>query len=211
MVPVVHQIWSSMPRCRALAQTAAARWPRAAEQWQVEMGEMRPLRKRFRVAVGRCRDCGRRAQGHHPDQVSPTLWERRLPKRPACKGMGHLISLQQRAFVGKGEGADGRLGIVATARALCQAAKRSASTNLRSPCAGGAARGAVHYAMASATRGGAQAQALRRVSAATTSALGRSSKSRVNFRRKAPLSRGGLRWRRPPRSRRPRSHLHRTW
>ena len=39
---------------------------RDAEQWQVDLGEMRPAVTRFKVAVGRCVGCGRRVQGRHP-------------------------------------------------------------------------------------------------------------------------------------------------
>ena len=44
--------------------------------------------------------------------------------------MGQFLALQPRAFLGKSAGVDGRLGIVTAAGALCQAAERSACTDL---------------------------------------------------------------------------------
>jgi transposase len=41
-------------------------------QYQVEIPR-RPIHRRFNVAIGRCRNCGRRVQGHHPLQTSDAL------------------------------------------------------------------------------------------------------------------------------------------
>lgn len=46
---------------------------RVAFQYQEELPEPRPLRRRIRVYVGRCRGCGRRHQGRHPYQTSDAL------------------------------------------------------------------------------------------------------------------------------------------
>jgi len=43
-----------------------------AEQYQSEIPR-RPLRRKFHVHVGRCRNCGRRVQGRHPFQTSDAL------------------------------------------------------------------------------------------------------------------------------------------
>jgi len=43
-----------------------------AEQYQTEIPR-EPIRRRFRVHVGRCRHCGRRVQGRHPLQTSDAL------------------------------------------------------------------------------------------------------------------------------------------
>ena len=52
---------STLP-CRAAAPTAGANLEheRDAEQWQVDIGEQKPVTTRFRVEVGRCKRCGRR-------------------------------------------------------------------------------------------------------------------------------------------------------
>lgn len=42
-------------------------------QYQEELPEPRPIRRRFRVHIGKCRCCGRRHQGHHPFQTSDAL------------------------------------------------------------------------------------------------------------------------------------------
>ena len=61
---------------------------RTAEQFQVELPEMRPVTTKFTVGVGRCRNCGRRVQGRHAEQTSvlpPPRWVRRpRPGRPGC-------------------------------------------------------------------------------------------------------------------------------
>ncbi len=46
---------------------------RIADQYQEELPEPRPIRRRIRVHVGRCRWCGRRHQGRHPYQTSDAL------------------------------------------------------------------------------------------------------------------------------------------
>lgn len=46
---------------------------RSEDQWQVELPEMCPTVTRFRIQIGRCRSCGRRVQGRHPEQASDAL------------------------------------------------------------------------------------------------------------------------------------------
>jgi transposase len=46
---------------------------RTAHQYQAEVPTARPIRRRFDVAIGRCRSCGRRWQGRHPLQRSDAL------------------------------------------------------------------------------------------------------------------------------------------
>jgi transposase len=46
---------------------------RIAHQYQTELPEVRPIRRRFDVGVGHCRRCGRRHQGRHPLQTSHAL------------------------------------------------------------------------------------------------------------------------------------------
>jgi transposase len=43
------------------------------DQYQEELPEVRPIRRRFRVYRGRCSCCGRRHQGRHPFQTSDAL------------------------------------------------------------------------------------------------------------------------------------------
>jgi transposase len=46
---------------------------RIAHQYQEELPELRPIRRRFDIGVGHCRGCGRRHQGRHPLQTSDAL------------------------------------------------------------------------------------------------------------------------------------------
>lgn len=46
---------------------------RIAHQYQTELPEVHPIRRRFDVGVGHCRRCGRRHQGRHPLQSSDAL------------------------------------------------------------------------------------------------------------------------------------------
>ena len=43
------------------------------DQYQEEIVEVRGHVRRFRISRGRCRRCGRRAQGRHPDQTSDAI------------------------------------------------------------------------------------------------------------------------------------------
>jgi transposase len=43
------------------------------DQYQAEIAWVRGYVRRFRISRGRCRRCGRRAQGRHPDQTSDAL------------------------------------------------------------------------------------------------------------------------------------------
>ncbi len=46
---------------------------RVADQYQEDLVPVRSYVRRFRVGVGRCKQCGRRAQGRHPLQTSDAL------------------------------------------------------------------------------------------------------------------------------------------
>ena len=46
---------------------------RVASQYQEDVPVVQPVVRRFDVAVGRCRQCGRRVQGRHPLQTSDAL------------------------------------------------------------------------------------------------------------------------------------------
>ena len=59
---------AACPHC-----AGAVEMTRVAAQYQEELPEVRPLVRRFDVAIGRCRPCGRRLQGRHPLQTSNAL------------------------------------------------------------------------------------------------------------------------------------------
>ena len=103
---------------------------RDAEQWQVDIGEMKPVTTRFRVGVGRCRECGRRVQGRHAGQVSDALGAAGSQIGPGAKAWASFLHYSLGLSWAKVQALMARLGVVSTAGALCQAAERSAGTDL---------------------------------------------------------------------------------
>ncbi len=51
----------------------AVEMDRVADQYQTDLPPVRPIRRRFRVELGHCRDCGERLQGRHGLQTSDAL------------------------------------------------------------------------------------------------------------------------------------------
>jgi transposase len=67
-----EEIWVALPDgCPCCGGDLV--FEREADQYQEEIVEVLTHTRRYRVAVGRCRRCGRRAQGRHPDQTSDAL------------------------------------------------------------------------------------------------------------------------------------------
>ena len=64
---------------------------RDAEQWQVDIGELKPEKTLFRVGVGRCKRCGRRVQGRHPEQVSDALGAAGSQVGPSAKAWASFL------------------------------------------------------------------------------------------------------------------------
>jgi transposase len=104
---------------------------RDAEQFVTDLPALpAPTTTRFRVAVGRCRSCGRRVQGRHPDQISDALGAAGAQVGPNAKAwsawlhytLGLSFEKITKLF------AD-RFGFGVTAGALCQAAQ-STGTDL---------------------------------------------------------------------------------
>ncbi len=50
------------------------RYRRLADQYQEDIPPVKPIIRRFRVHIGRSRECGRRAQGRRPLQTSDALF-----------------------------------------------------------------------------------------------------------------------------------------
>jgi len=101
------------------------------EQFQTDLPALPPpATTRFKVAVGRCRSCGRRVQGRHPEQTSQALGAAGAQIGPNAKAwaawlhysLGVPFAKISRFFAE-------RLGLTVTAGALCQASQ-SASTAL---------------------------------------------------------------------------------
>jgi transposase len=96
---------------------------RDAEQWQVDLPETRPTVTRITVAVGRCRDCGHRVQGRHPEQTSDALGAAGSQVGPVAKGWAAWLHYGLGLSFAKCARLLHRLGIDVTAGALCQAAQ----------------------------------------------------------------------------------------
>jgi transposase len=96
---------------------------RDAVQWQVDLPPLRPVTTRFRVAVGRCRGCGRRVQGRHPEQASDALGAAGSQVGPVAKAWAVWLHYGLGLSFAKCAQLLGRLGIEVTAGALSQAAQ----------------------------------------------------------------------------------------
>jgi transposase len=103
---------------------------RDAEQWQVDIGELKPVTTRFRVPVGRCKRCGRRVQGRHPEQTSDALGAAGSQVGPTAKGWASFLHYNLGLSWVKVSRLLTRLGVPATAGALCQASVHQACTDL---------------------------------------------------------------------------------
>lgn len=104
---------------------------RDADQFQTDLPALPPpCTTRFKVAVGRCKNCGRRVQGRHAEQTSDALGAAGAQIGPAAKAwaawlhysLGVPFAKISRFFAE-------RLGLSVTAGAICQAAQ-STSTDL---------------------------------------------------------------------------------
>jgi transposase len=98
---------------------------RDEQQWQVDLPEARAMVTRFAVGVGRCRDCGRRVQGRHPEQSSDALGAAASQVGPVAKGWAAWLHYGLGLSFAKCARLLARLGIDVTAGALCSAAQRA--------------------------------------------------------------------------------------
>ena len=102
---------------------------RDADQWQVDLPALAPTVTRFKVAVGRCRGCGRRVHGRHPEQTSDALGAAGSQVGPHAKAWAIWLHYGLGLSFGKCADVLARFGVNVTAGALCQAAQ-SSSTDL---------------------------------------------------------------------------------
>lgn len=103
---------------------------RDAEQYQVDIGELKPVTTRFRVAVGRCKKCRRRVQGRHPGQTSDALGAAGSQVGPTAKAWASFLHYSLGLSWVKVSRLLTRLGVPASAGALCQASVHQACTDL---------------------------------------------------------------------------------
>ena len=103
---------------------------RDAEQWQVEVPEMRPTITRITVEVGRCKGCKRRVQGHHPEQTSQALGAAGSQIGPRLKAWAMWLHYGMGLSFARSAKVLSYLGVEVTAGAICQSSARSACTDL---------------------------------------------------------------------------------
>jgi transposase len=71
-----------------------------ADQFQVEVPRQ-PIRRRFKVQVGRCRCCGKRVQGRHPLQTSDALGAARSQVGPDAQALATILNKEAGLSHGK--------------------------------------------------------------------------------------------------------------
>ncbi len=101
-----------------------------AEQYQLDVPEVRPTLTRFKVPVGRCRNCKRRVQGRHPEQTSDALGAAASQLGPHLKAWGMWLHYRMGLSFGKVAEVLAHLGVQVTAGAICQSSAKAASTEL---------------------------------------------------------------------------------
>jgi transposase len=101
---------------------------RVERQWQVEIPPMVATVTRVDVPVGHCDDCGRRVQGHHPEQTTDALGAAASGVGPNTKAWAMWLHYSLGLSFAKTRQVLARLGVDMTAGAIATA---SASAALR--------------------------------------------------------------------------------
>ena len=100
---------------------------RHAAQYQEDLPDVRPVVRAFDIAIGQCRDCGRRVQGRHALQTSDALGAASAQLGPAAVTLAVVLNKQLGLPLGKiatlfGE----RFGLTITPGGLVHATRRAA-------------------------------------------------------------------------------------
>jgi len=95
-------------------------------QYQDELPEPRPIRRRFAVHIGKCRCCGRRHQGRHPFQTSDALGAAGCMLGPRVVALATEFNKELGLSPQKTAKALARFGIQITAGGVVQAIARQA-------------------------------------------------------------------------------------
>ncbi|HEY5344180.1 MAG TPA: IS66 family transposase [Solirubrobacteraceae bacterium] len=95
-------------------------------QYQEELCEPRPVRRRFRVHIGKCACCGRRHQGRHPFQTSDALGAAGCMLGPRAVALATELNKELGLSPQKTAKALQRFGIRVTAGGVVQAVARQA-------------------------------------------------------------------------------------
>jgi transposase len=101
---------------------------RTEYQYQDELLEPRPVRRRFAVHIGKCACCGRRHQGRHPFQTSDALGAAACMLGPRAVALATELNKELGLSPQKTAKALARFGIRVTAGGVVQAIARQART-----------------------------------------------------------------------------------
>lgn len=113
------------PQCPACAGPIVR--ARVATQYQEELLVQRPLVRRFRVHVGRCRTCHRRVQGRHPLQTSDALGAAAVQLGPQAVALAVVLNKDLGLPYGKiARLWRERFGVTITASGVVHAVRRAA-------------------------------------------------------------------------------------
>jgi transposase len=96
------------------------------DQYQEELVEVRGHVRRFRIARGRCRRCGKRAQGRHPDQTSDAVGAAASQLGPRAVAVAAQLNKELGVAMGKVAQILALFGIAVTPGGLYQAISRLA-------------------------------------------------------------------------------------
>ena len=80
---------ATCPHCAGVVRAS-----RVAPQYQEELPAVRPIVRRFDVAIGRCATCGRRVQGRHPLQTSDALGAAAMQLGPQAVALIVILNKQ---------------------------------------------------------------------------------------------------------------------
>ncbi len=95
-------------------------------QFQDELPEPQPIRRRFAVHIGKCRGCGRRHQGRHPFQTSDALGAAACMLGPRAVALASELNKELGLSPQKTAKALARFGIQVSAGGVVQAIARQA-------------------------------------------------------------------------------------
>jgi len=100
---------------------------RHARQYQEDLPQVRPIVRAFDIAIGHCRQCGRRVQGRHPLQTSDALGAAAVHLGPQVVTLAVVLNKQLGLPLGKiATLLRERFGLHVTAGGLVQAIHRAA-------------------------------------------------------------------------------------
>jgi transposase len=96
-----------------------------AERYQTDLPEPRPVVTKFKVHLRRCRGCGRRVQGRHPEHTntSDALDAAAAQVGPGVKALAALLHHGMGLSFGRVAQLMARWGVPVTAGAICQASQ----------------------------------------------------------------------------------------